>query len=256
MSKLRTVKIIDIDRETPSIKSFYIDKVVDARPGQFVMLWVPGVDEFPVALSRIHEECSVTVKAIGKGTEALHRMEVGARLGIRGPYGNGYTLGDVKTLVIIGGYGGASVLPAVKELKHRGVDVNVALGASCDNELLFADELALLCNTEICTDDGSTGSHCMVSELAEGMFEGVKQVLTCGPEKMMKAVVDMCLERGIPVQASLERYMKCGMGLCDSCAINGYQVCKDGPVFTGEQLKNMKEFGSFEREPSGIKVPL
>ncbi len=256
MNKLETVKIKDIRRETPSIRSFYLDIDMDAKPGQFVMLWVPGVDEFPVALSRIHDKCSLTVKAIGKGTEAMHRMATGDILGIRGPYGNGYSLEDRDTLAVIGGYGGASLLPAVDELNRRGVDVKVALGASCADELLFADELSEISDLELCTDDGSVGKHCMVTELATGMFDGVEQVLTCGPEKMMKKTVDLCLERDISVQASLERYMKCGMGLCDSCSIDGLQVCVDGPVFTGERLREVKEFGRFERDPTGRRVPL
>ncbi len=256
MSKLETVKINEVKQETPTIKSFYLDKEIDAKPGQFVMLWVPGVDEFPVALSRIHGKCSLTVKAIGKGTEALHRMTAGDTLGIRGPYGNGYTLDERDTLVVIGGYGGASILPAVDELNRQGVNVKVALGAACDEELLFADELSLISDVALCTDDGSVGKHCMVTELAMGMFDDVEQVLTCGPEKMMKKTVDICMERGIPVQASLERYMKCGMGLCDSCSIDGLQVCVDGPVFTGEQLSKVNEFGKFERDPTGRRTSI
>ena len=73
---------------------------------------------------------------------------------------------------------------------------------------------------------------------------------------MMKCVVDFCLRNDIPVQASLERYMKCGMGLCDVCSVSGMQVCKDGPVFTGEQLSGMPEFGKFKRTPAGMRVPL
>ncbi len=255
MSKLEIVRITKVRRETPTIKSFYFDSDIRACPGQFVMLWVPGVDEFPVAVSRLSPETSVTVKAVGKGTEALHDMDQGDRLGLRGPYGNGYLLEDVDTLVVAGGYGGASLLPAVRFLKERSVRVRVALGASCTPELLFARELSDFTQLDICTDDGTTGRHCVVTELASEMLEGVGQVLTCGPEIMMKKVVDMCVERGIPVQASLERYMKCGMGLCDSCAMDGLQVCRDGPVFTGEQLSVMKEFGRFERDPSGKRVP-
>ncbi len=256
MSKLETVKITKIKEETPTIKSFYLDRVIDTRPGQFIMVWVPGADEFPLALSRTYQECSVTVKAVGKGTETLHKMNVGDRLGIRGPYGNGYDLGKGDTLVVMGGYGGASLLPAVEELNRGGSKVKVALGASCLDELLFVDEISRISHLELCTDDGSAGRHCVVTGLAVDMLDGVDRVLTCGPEKMMKKVVDMCVERKIPVQASLERYMKCGMGLCDSCSIDGLQVCRDGPVFSGKELVVMEEFGRFERDPSGRRVSI
>lgn len=256
MSKLQIVKIEGIERETPTVRSFYFDREIPASPGQFVMLWVPGVDEFPVALSRLSPVTSVTVKAVGRGTDALHSMEVGDKLGIRGPYGNGYELRDVDTLVVMGGYGGASLLPAVEELYDRGVKVKVALGAGISEELLFAGELSRISDIHLCTDDGSEGKHCTVTELASEMFDNIGQVLTCGPERMMKSMVDMCVERGVPVQASLERYMKCGMGLCDSCTINGLQVCRDGPVFTGKELSEIKEFGSFERDPTGRRTPI
>ncbi len=256
MSKLKTVKIKEIKEETPTIKSFYFDRVIKARPGQFIMLWVPGVDEFPLALSRTHRKCSITVKAVGKGTETLHSMDVGDRLGIRGPYGNGYDLGRGDALVVMGGYGGASLLPAVEALNRDGCKVRVALGASCSDELLFVDEMSKISRLEQCTDDGSAGRHCVVTELAADMLDGVDRVLTCGPEKMMKKVVDMCVERGLPVQASLERYMKCGMGLCDSCTIDGLQVCRDGPVFKGVELATMEEFGRFERDPTGRRVSI
>ena len=80
-------------------------------------------------------------------------------------------------------------------------------------------------------------------------------IFTCGPEMMMKGIIDMAMERGIPVQASLERFMKCGIGICDSCSINGYRVCVDGPVFS-EELKFMTDLGKFKRDRAGRKVPL
>jgi len=93
----------------------------------------------------------------------------------------------------------------------------------------------------------------LATELAVEVIdeENIGSVLTCGPEVMMKKVVEMCSERNIPVQASLERYMKCGIGICDSCTIDGKQVCIDGPVFRGEELVEMKEFGKLERKKDG-----
>jgi dihydroorotate dehydrogenase electron transfer subunit len=87
--------------------------------------------------------------------------------------------------------------------------------------------------------------------LASGKYDCV---LTCGPERLMKRVADICLKNKVPCQASLERYMKCGVGLCGSCAIDssGLRVCKDGPVFTAKQLEN-SEFGRYTRDKAGTK---
>jgi dihydroorotate dehydrogenase electron transfer subunit len=80
-------------------------------------------------------------------------------------------------------------------------------------------------------------------------------VITCGPEIMMKKLLEMSGK--IPFQASLERYMKCGFGICGQCCIGkGLRVCKDGPVFDGETLKNIEEFGTYKRDASGKKIPL
>jgi dihydroorotate dehydrogenase electron transfer subunit len=71
---------------------------------------------------------------------------------------------------------------------------------------------------------------------------------------MMKKIVDIANKMEIPIQASLERYMKCGIGMCDSCSINGLQVCRDGPVFSGDVLKNLEEFGKRRRDVCGRAV--
>ncbi|MBU4190315.1 MAG: dihydroorotate dehydrogenase electron transfer subunit, partial [Candidatus Thermoplasmatota archaeon] len=75
-------------------------------------------------------------------------------------------------------------------------------------------------------------------------------------EKMMKKILELGLEYKISVQASLERFMKCGIGICDSCAINGHHICKDGPVFDDKKLRKMKDFGKFKRDASGRKVKI
>jgi dihydroorotate dehydrogenase electron transfer subunit len=106
------------------------------------------------------------------------------------------------------------------------------------------------------TDDGSFGRHCYACDVLEEVLKGGNYdvVLTCGPEMLMKKVVDICLRNNVPCQASLERWMKCGIGLCGSCAIDpsGLRVCKDGPIFTAEKLRG-SEFGEYKRDASGAK---
>jgi dihydroorotate dehydrogenase electron transfer subunit len=82
------------------------------------------------------------------------------------------------------------------------------------------------------------------------------QIITCGPERMMKKVIDLALENDIKVQASLERFMKCGIGICDACAVNGLHVCKDGPVFNGELLLKLSDFCRWRRDASGKRIKI
>jgi len=257
MKDIDIVEIKKVVRETPSIRSFYFDWDEDSDPGQFVMVWVPGVDEFPMALSRTDGTKSITVKEVGDGTSALHKMKTGDKIGVRGPYGNGYQIDGYNILVVIGGYAASSVYPAIYEASKEGKNVICILGAETKKELLFEGGLEEVTDLHICTDDGTYGHEGFVTDLLDDFIdEETDLVLTCGPEIMMKKVVDLALSRNIKVQASLERYMKCGLGLCDSCSVNGYQVCKDGPVFDGETLKKMDEFGNFERDETGVKKPL
>jgi dihydroorotate dehydrogenase electron transfer subunit len=131
------------------------------------------------------------------------------------------------------------------------------IGAKNEQELLFIDRIKKSCaDLWISTDDGSLGYKGMASDLAEKLLaeEKFDLVITCGPEKMMKELAMFCIKNGIKFQASLERWMKCGVGICGSCCIDGMRVCTDGPVFDGELLKNFEEFGNFKREPSGKKV--
>ncbi|MEM3061382.1 MAG: dihydroorotate dehydrogenase electron transfer subunit, partial [Candidatus Bathyarchaeia archaeon] len=81
-------------------------------------------------------------------------------------------------------------------------------------------------------------------------------VYTCGPEIMMKKILDLCKKNKIRMQASLERYMKCGIGICGSCGLGPYRVCVDGPVFSKEGIKRMDEFGIHKRDSSGRRIPV
>ncbi len=256
MSKIDIVTINEVKIQTPSIKSLFFDWYKEIDPGQFVMIWVPGVDEVPMSLSHKEEVQGITVRNVGKATEALHEFQEGDKLGIRGPFGRGYSLESDNVLAVIGGIGGASVRPAIVDLISKNKNVKCALGAETKEELLFEDELSDMTHLHVTTDDGTKGHEGFVTEIIEDMMNDIDCVITCGPEPMMQRTVEIASNNSIPVQASLERYMKCGMGLCDSCSINGLQVCRDGPVFYDDEMKKMKEFGKFERDKSGRKVRL
>jgi dihydroorotate dehydrogenase electron transfer subunit len=226
-----------------------------ATAGQFVMIWIPGIDEIPMSLSYIGKETAITVEKVGEATEALHQMKEGDKVGIRGPYGKGFEIVGSKALFVAGGTGIAPLLPLIK--KYEG-EKHVVLGARTKELLLFIDELEEISSLHISTDDGSLGFKGFASDLAGEIMEKEEFdiVYTCGPEIMMKKVLDLCLEKSVQMQASLERYMKCGVGICDSCAIDGYHVCKDGPVFDSNILAKIKDFGKWKRNEAGRKVEI
>lgn len=252
----RIVKILSVIEENSDVKTLTFKDDCKAFPGQFVMVWVPDVDEVPMSLSFIGEKKGFTVKKIGEATKAMHLLKKGDRIGIRGPYGTHFETKGKKLLVVAGGIGIAPLAPFIEIAKKDGKNLTLAFGAKTKAELLFLNRLKdryeeLL----IATDDGSEGYHGFVSNLANEILEkeDFDEILTCGPESMIKKVVDAANNKKISVQASLERYMKCGVGICDSCAIDGFLVCKDGPIFSGKALANLNDFGRFRRDACGKK---
>ncbi len=253
----RICSIVDIIENTTLHKTFYFsdEKCRNAKPGQFIMIWIPGIDEIPMSLSFIGEKQGVTVEKKGEGTKKLHEMNVGDKIGIRGPYGNAFSMHGKKFLFVAGGTGIAPLMPLIKMVKEK----VVILGARTSSLLLFEKELKEMnAKLYIATDDGSRGYHGFATDVFEKIIKEGKfdMVYTCGPEAMMKKVFDLCIKKNIPMQASLERYMKCGVGICDSCAIDGYHVCKDGPVFDINMLKKMDDFGKWKRDETGKKVEI
>jgi dihydroorotate dehydrogenase electron transfer subunit len=133
------------------------------------------------------------------------------------------------------------------------------LGARTESDLPFRTRLEELLSEGLvlATDDGSCGFDGFSSQCADKLMDerSFDAVYTCGPELMMVAVFDEAESRGIPVQASLERYIKCAHGLCGGCAIGPYRVCMDGPVFDSEILREVRgEFGARKMDPSGRVV--
>jgi dihydroorotate dehydrogenase electron transfer subunit len=258
--KLRICKITEIIDETPSIKTFYFDDPMTATGGQFVMVWVPGVDEIPMSVSYTGSQKGITVAKVGPTTIKMHELIVGERLGIRGPYGNGFDISKADNiLAVAGGCGSAPLGSVLDQAISSNKKVTFALGARNSSELLFkARALNLGIELDISTDDGSEGYHGFVTDrVAELIKEHTFDlIIMCGPEVMLKKVVEQATDNSIPVQASLERYMKCGIGICDACAINGYQVCRDGPVFTGDTLAHLTDFGSSQRDSCGRMIDI
>lgn len=244
-------KIIE---ETPSIRTFIFDRTFRAAPGQYIMVWVRGVDEVPMSLSY---DNAITVQKVGDATSAMFGLAKGDTLGVRGPYGNGFTLTGNSILVIAGGVG-AAPLASLAELAHsRGMAVTTLLGAKMRDELLFAERFRKAGELRIATDDGSLGHAGFVTQILESMDAGnFDGIYTCGPELMMARILNIVKGSMLDkLQLSLHRYIKCGFGICGACCIDpdGMRVCADGPVFTGSRLAN-SEFAKYRRNECGRKV--
>ncbi|MEM4728937.1 MAG: dihydroorotate dehydrogenase electron transfer subunit [Thermoplasmata archaeon] len=255
---LRVVRITGKRRETPLVTVLRYFDSSPASPGQFVMVWVPGVDEIPMSLCHIGPLKGIAVHVKGEATEALAGLEPGDRVGIRGPLGRGFEPLPGRALVIAGGTGIAALSPLI-ELLPKKRRHTVVIGARTASELLFVKRvLSAGAEVVVTTEDGSAGMRGMATDAAEELLQrgGYARIYTCGPELMMRRVAELGAQRGIPVQLSLERYMKCGIGLCDACAISGLHVCTDGPVVSGQTALTLSEFGKSRRDASGRREEL
>jgi len=263
----RTVRIVSVADEADKIKSLsFEDKpCAAAEPGQFGMVWAPGADEMPMSLLPSGNDLvTVTVKERGEGTRALLRKMRGDLIGIRGPYGRGFTYANEKSaLLVAGGTGAIPLVALLRKLAHRDAQCTFILGANTASELLFANKIEhLLSGTGgvlyITTDDGSAGVKGLATDEATKLLrsQSFDRVYTCGPEVMMKRVIDLGAEAHVPAEAGLERIFKCGSAICGSCCIGPYLVCKDGPVFKGEVLRGLFEFGRSTRDASGKRIAL
>jgi len=260
---VRVRRLVGVEAETPEVRtlSFMDDLCSKAVPGQYVMIWAPGQGEVPVSLSSICRDgaSSLTVRSVGETTEALCGLSTGDSVGVRGPFGNGFAIAGESPLIVAGGIGAASLKPLAEDMTGGGVEPIFVLGARSADQFLFRELLKGLLGERliITTDDGSRGFRGFASERAlelldERNFDGVYM---CGPELMMVSIFDAAEERGVPVQASLERYIKCAVGICGSCAVGPYRVCRDGPVFASEQLRSVREeFGRWRMDQSGRMV--
>ena len=254
--KTDLVKIESIIEHSSEIKSFLVrnERIARAyRPGMFVILWLPDIDFLPMSISNIEGNLiEITVQKIGEGTTKLFELNEGDNIGIRGPFGNSWNYEDASNILIVGGGMGIAALTSLIEpLKQNKKNVTVTIGAKDKASLIFADRLIdLIPNTMCSTDDGSVGKKCFVTDTIEDIFakNKIDLIITCGPEIMMKQVLEIAESNHIEIQASLERKMKCGVGLCGSCCIgenNDVSVCKDGPIFNSEQLRKFPQFGKY-----------
>lgn len=259
MHPMQIARIKKIVKETPRIKTFILDLDVSAIPGQFVMVWLPGVDEKPMSASYVKGDLGITVLKLGEFTRKLFDLKPGDLLGIRGPMGRGFKIYGDDLLIVGGGVGMAPLAPLAEEALRDGKKVTAIVGAVTARELLFVERIKKAgARVLISTDDGSAGKKGFTTDVLAELLEeeSFDQCFTCGPEIMMYKVLQLTEEKNIPTQASLHRYFKCGIGICGHCVLDGtgLRVCKEGPTFRDKELKKSFEFGKYWRNAAGQKI--
>jgi dihydroorotate dehydrogenase electron transfer subunit len=267
IDKRRIVRIEEIVSETPTVKTLVFKDELSyaAKPAQFLMVWIPRIEEIPMSVM-IHPKkgyAAVTIRKSGIGSTALFERKEGDLIGLRGPYGNEFILRNncKKILIIGGGTGLVPLLRLASFASNRRLNITIVLGARTKKEVFFEKIATKLLehgnsSVKVCTDDGSYGLKGTTVSLMNDLLRNntFDCVYTCGPELMMKGVVDLANKNSIPVQASLERYMKCGIGICGSCCLDSSLVCQDGTVFNGDQLSKLLDFGISYRDKDGQKI--
>jgi dihydroorotate dehydrogenase electron transfer subunit len=228
----RALRVTQRIAENPRTVSLVLDGALPAAPGQFVMVWLPGVDEKPFSIAAA-DPLMVTVSRVGPFSEALHDLPVGSLLWVRGPFGTGWSAGPGRVLLVGGGYGAAPLHFLARTLLAAGARVEAALGARTAQDLLFTGKFgAMGIRLHVTTEDGSEGTRGRVTDVVAPLLAagGVDRLCACGPDGMLKALAELCDAASVPSELSYEAYMRCGVGICGSCEHGGRLVCLDGPV--------------------------
>jgi dihydroorotate dehydrogenase electron transfer subunit len=255
-----TFTITEIRTENYRTKTFIFDKPLpNVQPGQYVMAWLPDVGEKPFSIAG-NDPLALMVVAVGPSSEALHRLNVGDRVWVRGPLGQGFALHGRHHLLVGGGYGVAPLLFLTQTAFAAGHTVEVCIGARTAEDVLLAgafmstdfnglgkiesvSSVQSVDKLMITTEDGSLGERGLVTQAVEASIATRRPdcVYACGPVPMLTALARQCQTHDLPHQFSWEAHLRCGMGICGSCELDaqtrqaanipaGWLVCKDGPV--------------------------
>ena len=257
--------VLDIIQETTNIKSFLLKPKTDFsfKTGQFIELTLPGEGEAPFTPSsnpKIKESFEVTIMRAGRVTAKLHNIPKNTILGIRGPYGRGYPLDkfkDKEILIVGGGVGLAPLRSLLLALFNEIGDykkIVLRYGARTPRDLLYQDEYAdwqknkkldMLLTVDV-GDETWKGNVGVVTTILKELPLEIKKAVAvvCGPPIMMKFATLKLLDLGfMPSQIllSMEKNMSCGLGKCGHCRLGKFYICKDGPVFCYEEIKEIED---------------
>ena len=254
--EMRTLPVKQVVVHHDGLKSFVFPQTFDIEPGQFVMLWIPGLDEKPFSVSDVRDgQIEITAKAVGPFSQALLACKPGDRLGLRGPFGRGFRPRG-RGLVVGGGMGIAPLRYLAHRLEEEKASFEVILGARTARDNVFSGDFSRY-GAQIATDDGTLGKQCLVTTLAERRCgeRAFDVIYGCGPEPMLVALKKLADRTGIDCQLSLERHMKCGIGICGSCCVDGSGICicREGPVLDKAELDRVADFGLPHRDATGAR---
>lgn len=233
---------------------------ISAVPGQFIMLHIPDGESpllpRPFSIHRVKisgqgdVKIQILYRVVGAMTRKMMRIREGEMVRMVGPLGRGFVLPKdaCRLMIVAGGIGVAPLIFFLETMLKNGMDpgsCDFFLGARGQEELLCRDELKEMgVKLHVTTDDGSAGDHCLVTYPVQKLAQTFPPdiIYACGPEAMLRCVVQMARLINAPCQVSIEALMACGIGACLGCAVEGKRedrylhVCSDGPVFDAETL--------------------
>lgn len=261
-----TGRILRVEQLTAQEKLFEIaleDRPLGHQPCQFVQVSLFGIGEAPISISSsptVSDTFELCVRKVGAVTTAIHNLKVGDKVGIRGPFGNGFPVEKIlgkDVLFVCGGLGLAPLRSLIRwSLEHRRSFGRIVTlyGAKNPSELLFTSELEDWKRgremefhlTVDRPDEKWTGRTGVITTLFNDIqLDPLKTVaVVVGPPIMYKFVILELLKRAIMesrIYVSLERRMRCGLGKCGHCQMNGIYVCQEGPVFCYNEVKKVPE---------------
>ncbi|MBR9676499.1 anaerobic sulfite reductase subunit AsrB [Candidatus Woesearchaeota archaeon] len=254
-ARIISCKQLTSDTYLYTIKNVFNKKIL---PGQFVEISVLGVGEAPISVCNYDEETiDLLIRSVGNVTSHLVKLKPKQKMLVRGPYGNGYPLDDLKkqNLVIIGGGTGVapprSVIEYVLENKKDYAKTSIFLGFRSPKDVLFKEDIVewkKSLNTYVTVDKGDKtwkeDVGVITTLLDKYKIPSKAKFILCGPPIMIKFAVQKILEKKYleqDIYVSFERNMKCGVEKCGHCMIHGNYVCTDGPVFKWDKAKKFQE---------------
>ncbi|MBU0721898.1 dihydroorotate dehydrogenase electron transfer subunit [Patescibacteria group bacterium] len=242
----KNVRIINRTIENDQAVTLHLAVQIDFAPGQFLMIWIPGVDEKPFSIAGSDREgVMITVRRRGNFSRRLSGLDVGASVGVRGPYGKAFKLAE-NCCLVAGGVGFACLAPIADLFSHA----PIFYGENTAKNRIYQKRFPRL---NFYTVDGSGGKKGVPTDDLEALIQqqGCKMVYCCGPEPLIVKTMRISQSLGVDCQVAIERYMKCGIGICGQCVCGPTRVCVDGPVFDGLYLLNNPDFGHRRLDATG-----
>ena len=241
----KKAKVISNEELAHGIYKLVCEDENNIKAGQFYMLKLDGQTLLPRPISICEKkgnEISFLYAVVGKGTQEYSKLKANDKIALTGPLGNGFNLDEDlgKVAIVAGGIGTAPMVEVAKQLRGNNKDEVIDVYAGFRDDVYLIKELEEYANkVEITTNTGKHGHKGFVTEIFKP--EEYDTVLCCGPEVMMKAVVEMCKAKKVKIYVSMEKHMACGVGACLVCTCktkDGYKrSCKDGPIFDGDYVE-------------------